>query len=383
MSNSILLAPGPVQLHPEVQKILALPMIHHRTSEFDIILKSTLGNLKFIFQTTQPVFMQTSTGSGGMECLLVNVMSKNDKILSLISGKFGERWADMAEAFGGQVIRYQIPWGQSANLTEVEKILNQNPDIKIVLSQACETSTGTKHPIQELATLIKKTDALFLVDAITALGAYHLPMDLWGLDGLVGGSQKAFMLPTGMSFLSFSEKAWLKIKTANVSKFYFNIENEYAANLKGETLFSSNVMIIRALDYILKNILMAGTESGLKNLFRTIERRSIYTHEIARALNLKLYSENPSPSVTAIELPSNIDGVQFRSQLENKYNVVVMGGQDSLKGKVIRIGHMGYITDEDLHQTTLQLAKCLNDFKQNINLEIIQNKSKDLLTDKV
>lgn len=379
MSNSILLAPGPVQLHPEVKKILSLPMIHHRGLEFDAILKSTLHNLKFIFQTTQPVFALTATGSGGMECLLVNVLSPGEKVLSLISGKFGERWADMAEAFGAHVIRHHIEWGKAADPKEIEKILKENLDIKIVLSQACETSTGTKQPIQELAHIIQKTNALFLVDGITALGAYNIPMDAWGIDGLVGGSQKAFMLPTGMAFVCFSEKAWKKIKITKSQKFYFNIENELAANLKGETLFSSNVIILRALDYVLKNI----QAQGLESLFKTIERRALYTKEMAQALGLELYSQAPSNSLTALKLPSHIDGVQFRADLELKHHVVVMGGQDALKGKIIRIGHMGYITDEDMHQTTMRLAQALNDYNHKINLTTIEEKSHSFISGKV
>lgn len=379
MSNSILLAPGPVQLHPEVQRILSLPMIHHRTPEFDAILKSTLTNLKTVFQTAQPVFMLTATGSGGMECLLVNVLNPQDKVLSIIHGKFGERWADMAESFGAQVIRHNVEWGQSLKIDDLKKLLSQHPDIKIVLSQACETSTATINPIQEMAEIISKTEALFLVDGITALGAYDVPMDQWKIDGLVGGSQKAFMLPTGMAFVSFSEKAWKKIKTAKTQKFYFNIQNEHAANLKGETLFSSNVSIIRALDFVLKRI----NEHGLPTHFKHIARRAEYTRQMAEAMGLALYSHSPSNSVTAICLPSNIDGVKFRNEMEAKYNVTVMGGQDGLKGKIIRLGHMGYITDDNLHETTMRLAKTLIDFDYKINLTELEKKSKTYLEGKV
>jgi aspartate aminotransferase-like enzyme len=379
MSNSILLAPGPVQLHPEVQRILSLPMIHHRTPEFDAILKSTLANLKSIFQTTQPAFLLTATGSGGMECLLVNVLNPKDKVIAIINGKFGERWADMAEAFGANVIRHHVTWGSAAKIEDLENLLKQNPDVKIVQAQACETSTATINPIQEMAELISKTEALFLVDGITALGAYNIPMDAWKIDGLVGGSQKAFMLPTGMAFVSFSEKAWKKIKTATAPKFYFNIQNEYASNLKGETLFSSNVSIIRALDFVLKRIL----EHGLAAHFKHIARRADYTREMATELGLALYSLAPSNSVTALCLPSNIDGVKFRNELEAKYHVTVMGGQDALKGKIIRLGHMGYITDQNMHETTMRLAKALTDFDLKINLTVLEKKSKTYLEGQV
>lgn len=375
MSNSILLTPGPVQLHPEVEKILGLPMIHHRTPQFDEILNSCLKNLKKIFCTTQPVFALTSTGTGGMECLLINTLNKDDQVLAIISGKFGERWATMAESFGGQVLRHNVPWGESVNPKDIESILNKNPEIKIVLCQACETSTATSHPIEELSKIISKTSALFLVDAITALGAYPIMMDEWKIDGLVGGSQKAFMLPTGMSFVSFSEKAWVQIKKNKNTKFYFNIENEYAANKKGETLFSSNVTILRALDFVLKDIL----KKGLDKHFQEIKNRALYTQRISSDLGLTLYSKSPSTSVTALKLPTTIDGVKFRDQLEKKYSLIVMGGQDHLKGQILRLGHMGYIPTNQLHESTLKLAALLNENGFNFNLEAIENKSKDYI----
>ena len=377
MSNPILLAPGPVQLHPEVQKILSLPMIHHRTPEFDAILKSVLQNLKFLFQTTEPVFMVTSTGSGGMESLLINVLSPKDKVLAIVSGKFGQRWADMAEAFGADVHRLNVEWGTAVSVSEVEKFLKENPDTEIVMTQACETSTGTKHDVEALGKIIAKTKALFLVDGITALGAYQLPMDSWQIDGLVAGSQKAVMLPTGMSFVSFSQKAWQKIPKAKCPKFYFDITNELKANQKGETLFSSNVPLIRALDFILKRI----ETIGLQKHFRQLCRRADYTRALAKELNLKLFSKSPSDSVTALSVPENIDGTKLREHLEKKYFLTVMGGQDQLKGKIIRLGHMGYIRESDMHETTLRLAQGLIDFNCPVDIQKITLASQKYLSE--
>ena len=200
MSNAILLAPGPVQLHPEVQKILAQPMIHHRTPEFDAILKRVLVNLKSFFQTNNPVIMQTCTGSGGMEALIVNLLNQGDEVLTIVSGKFGERWAEMAEVYGGKVHRLNVEWGRAVDPETVIKLLTENKNIKLVLCQATETSTATAHDIKALAEIVSKTQALFLVDGITAVGAYDIKMDDWKIDGLVAGSQKAVMLPTGMCF---------------------------------------------------------------------------------------------------------------------------------------------------------------------------------------
>lgn len=372
MSNqNLLMAPGPVQLHPEVQKILSLPMIHHRTPEFDAILKSALTGLQFLFQTKNPVFMQTSTGSGGMESLLINVLSPKDKVLAIVSGKFGERWADMAECFGAAVHRLNVPWGEAVNTDDVEIYLQQNLGTDIVMTQACETSTATAHNIQKLGQIIARHKALFLVDGITAVGAYPVPMDHWHIDGLVAGSQKAVMLPTGMSFVSFSEKAWQKIPVAKCPKFYFDIQKEFAANKKGETLFSSNVPLIRALDFIIKRI----KELSIEKHFAQLKRRADYTRAMTNELGLTLYSKAPSDSVTALNLPTTLDGAKLREHLEKKYLVTVMGGQDQLKGRILRIGHMGYITENDMHETTLRLAHGLNDFGHAVDIEKITARS--------
>lgn len=368
-SKSLLLAPGPVQLHPEVQKILSLPMIHHRTPEFDSILKTVLSDLKTLFVTKEKVFILSSTGSGGMEALLINVIRPKAKVLAIISGKFGERWAEMAEVYGAEVHKMNVPWGSAANVSDVEKFLKENPDTEIVISQACETSTATVHPIKEIAAVVAKTKALFLVDAITALGAMPLPMDEWQIDGIVAGSQKAIMLPTGLSLVSFSQKAWAKIKDNPTPRYYFDIRKEAAANDKGETFFSSNVALIRALDFVLKDI----KSTGLDGLFKTIQRRAFYTRAMASVLGLEVYSKNPSDSVTALSLPPGFDGAKFREHLEKSYNVTVMGGQDQLKGKIIRLGHMGYITDQDLHQTTERLAAGLNDFGFSLDLQKVSD----------
>ncbi len=360
MSNPILLAPGPVQLHPEVQKILAQPMIHHRTPEFDQVLAHAFNGLKFLFQTEQPVFIHTSTGSGAMESALVNVLSPGDHVLALVSGKFGERWADMAHTFGADVHRMEIAWGQAVSPTDVKLYLKKNPHTKIVMSQACETSTGTAHDIFEIGKIVAQTPALFLVDGITAVGAYPIPMDEWKIDGLVAGSQKGIMLPTGLSFISFSKKAWEVVQTAKCPRFYFDLRKELKANQNGETLFSSNVPLIKSLSFILSEI----QKVGLEKHFAEIKRRADFTRDMAKKIGFTLYSQHPSDSVTALNLPAQVtDGVKFRTHFEKKYQVTVMGGQDQAKGKIIRLGHMGYIRDIDMVQTMTRLANALNDFE--------------------
>lgn len=351
------LAPGPVNLHPQVQEALALPMIHHRTPEFDRILSQVLLRLQQVFQTTQRVFVMSATGSGGMEALLVNVMAPGDRVLGIDSGKFGERWCEMVETFGGKLDRLKVEWGKAVSPEIVADHLKKYPDTRIVLCQACETSSAVVHPIEALGKIIAQyPETLFLVDGITALGAMPLPMDLWHIDGLVGGSQKAFMLPTGLVLYSFSEKAWKKIETNPTPRFYFDVRKEKKANLVGETFFSSNVTLIRALSVVLDLIL----SKGLTAFFAEIEKRAQFTRLFGQKMGLKLYAEAPSNSLTALLLPNTLDGQKIRSELEKVHHITIMGGQDQAKGKILRIGHMGHIQAEQMIDLMMKLGSTLH-----------------------
>ena len=373
-----LLAPGPVNLHPEVQAALSLPMIHHRTPEFDKILARVLAGLKKIFQTAQPVYLHSSTGSGGMESLLVNTVSPGDTVIAIVSGKFGERWAEMAKVFGANVLVLTVEWGKSVRVADLQKLLEENPHTRAVLCQACETSTGTVHPIKALAAVIAALPkTLFLVDAITGLGAFPLPMDEWKIDGIVAGSQKALMLPTGLSLVSFSKKAESFFETCTTPRYYYDIRREKKANANGETFFSSSVTLTRALDVVLRLI----DEQGIDSLFANIHRRAEATRIFAQKLGFGLYAESPSDSVTALTVPALLDGQKIRSHLEEKFNITIMGGQDQAKGKIVRIGHMGYIQDAELIRLIVALGKTLQHFDANsISDEKIQQTSSEMQT---
>lgn len=359
MKNYILMTPGPVPLPEAVLKSLALPMEHHRTPEFIATWNRVGRNLQTVFATSEPVFVHTATGSGAMESAIVNCLSPGEHVLAVVSGKFGERWADMAEAFGVHVTRLMVPWGKSVNVADVEKALASTPATVAVLCQACETSTGALHPIRELARVVAKSQAILLVDAITAMGAMPMPMDEWGIDVLIAGSQKAFMLPTGIAFISFSKKAWARVEMAKCPRFYFDVRKEKAANANGESYFSSAVMHIRALDLVLKIFL----EQGLHRVHARIQALSQATLLAARELGLSSFPDVPSPSLSALRMPMGIDGQKVRALMETESSVVVMGGQDQLKGKVIRIGHMGAISDENLLQTIAALAMAINSLR--------------------
>lgn len=353
------MTPGPVPLPPEVLDVLALPMEHHRTPQFVALFGRVLENLKRVFETSERVFVQTSTGSGGLESALVNCLSPGDHILAIVSGKFGERWADMAEAFGINVTRLQVEWGKTVKVRDVEAKLKSHTDIKAVITQACETSTGVLHPVRELAQVTRAHQAVLMVDAITALGASTLPMDEWGIDVVIGGSQKAFMLPTGLSFISFSKKAWALTESSKCPKFYFNIREERRANEAGESLFSTSVTHIRALDLVLNIFLRHGMHK-VRERIQTLSKATILG---AREMGLVAFSETPAPAVTALSMPSGIDSQKVRAHMETTSHVIVMGGQDQLKGKIIRIGNMGAISDNDLLQTLRALADGINSLK--------------------
>ncbi len=357
------MTPGPVPVPPEVLTALSRPIEHHRTPEFQKCLERVLAKLPKLFGTAGRAFMHASTGSGGMESLLVNVLSPGETVACVVSGKFGERWADMAEAYGAKVERFNVVWGEAVDVQKFEAWLSKlsvKPDI--VMSQACETSTAVMHPIEAMAKIVRMTtpNALFLVDAITALGAVPMKMDAWGIDGVVGGSQKAFMLPTGLSFVAWSERAWKKIPNAKSPRFYFDIRDELAANLRGETNFSSAVPLVRALDEVLTKVQSFG---GFETLFRRIAGLSEATRTALTAMGFKLLAQTSSPTLTAIKTPDGIDGAKWRSLLETKYGVILMGGQDSLKGKIIRIGHMGYISDEDQLRALRAIAESAAEMK--------------------
>lgn len=355
----ILMTPGPVPVPPVVLKELSLQIGHHRTPQFQKVLQRVLEMLPPVFETAQRAMVLTSTGTGGMEALVVNTLSPGDEAVCVVAGKFGERWAAMAESYGIIVHRFQVEWGLSVSVSAFESFLRElRKEPQAVLVQACETSTGALQPIRELAATVRKSapNALLLVDGITALGAYPLPMDQWGIDGLVGGSQKAFMLPTGLSLIALSERAWDKTQSAKCPRFYFDLRKERKANLGGETAYSSNVPLIRSLDAVLSWIEEIG---GFRAVHKRIAGLSLATRESARLLGLSPFAATPSPSLTALKLPTEVDGSKLRSHIERTHSVVTMGGQDQLKGRVLRIGHMGYISDEDLIQTIRAIGESL------------------------
>jgi aspartate aminotransferase-like enzyme len=337
-----LLAPGPVPVPPLVMQKMSEKVIHHRTPEFEKILVETWSGLQHVFQTRQPVQILCGTGSAAMEAAVVNLLSPGDEALVVVSGKFGERWAEICARYGVVVHKLEVEWGSPVAIAELGAKLNAHPKVKAVFSQVCETSTATLHPIEKMAALVKASGALFVVDAITAVGCMPLPMDAWGLDCVIAGSQKAFMIPTGLSFIALSERAWKAQGSAKSPKFYLDLALEKKANDKKETHFSTPTPLIVGLHQVLKRI----QEVGLEQVVARCELLAGVTRTFGERLKLETFSRSPSSSVTALRTPS--DSAALRDWLEKERNITIMGGQDHLKGKIIRIGHMGDVRDDDM-----------------------------------
>lgn len=347
MQSYQLMTPGPVPLPEWVLNELAQPVIHHRTNEFEAILERCLKRLKLVFQTKNHCFLLTSTGTGAMEAALTNTLPKGAKVISIISGKFGQRWHEMAQTLGYRSVPIEIEWGDDLDLDYFKKMLFAHADAEAILCQACETSTGAMLPLKELAEMTRKSKTLLICDAITGLGAYSIPMDEWGIDVLIAGSQKALMLPTGLAFLSLSDKAWEKTKTvAPEQTYYWNLVEEYKANQKTQTRFSSATTLIRALDLVLEHI----EKIGLTNWFEAHTERATHFRRLVLNPQVTLFPHTPSPSLSCLLIPS-VDTTRLQSHLQDKHRIVVMGGQDQLKGKVLRVGHMGWMTKEQLTST--------------------------------
>ncbi len=345
MQKKYLLAPGPTPVPPEALLAMAMPIIHHRAPDFLPVLDSAKKGLQWLYQTKNDVLILCSTGTGGMVGSVNNFLSPGDDVLVINGGKFGERWTKICQAYGMKVEELVVEWGYAVKPEQVEASLKKNPKIKAVFVQANETSTGVFHDVKTLAGIVKKTDAIFVVDAISALVAHDIKTDEWGIDVMIGGSQKGVMLPPGLAFVSVSDKAWKMADGAKTPKFYFNFKKERENLAKNQTLFTSAVTLIIGLNECVKML----QAEGLDKVFARHERLASATRAGAGALGLKLFpKESPSNALTAIEAPAGVDGQAIYKDLRVKYGITGAGGQDKLKGKIFRIAHLGYADTFDV-----------------------------------
>jgi aspartate aminotransferase-like enzyme len=358
MIKHYLLSPGPTPIPNEVALAMSETMIHHRTPQFNKIFAEARERLKKLFGTTNDVLILASSGTGAMEASVANLFSPGDKVLVVNGGKFGERWLNIANAYGLRPVELKVEWGQAVKVADIEKHLTANADIRGVMIQASETSTTVLHPVKEIAQLVRN-GPLFLVDGVTAVGVISLPLDDWGIDALVTGSQKALMLPPGLAFVALSDRAWEKTKQAKLPRFYFDLKLERKNQQKGSGSFTPAVSLIFGLRASLEMM----EREGLEKVYARHARMCRATRAAATALGLKLLApQSPSPAATGIYMPDGIDADQVLDYLRDKMNVTLAEGQDRLKGKVIRIAHVGYMGAFDVITAIAALEMALRKF---------------------
>jgi len=364
MIKKYLLAPGPTPVPESVLLAMAQPIFHHRTPQFEALFADTATSLKKLFKTTQDVLMLASSGSGAMEAAVTNTTSPGDRVLVVNGGKFGERWGKIAATYGLAVTELKVEWGTAVDPAAIAKALKEHPETKLVLVQGSETSTTVLHPVAEIAKITRETDALLVVDGITAVGVLDLPMDALGIDVLLTGSQKALMLPPGLAFIALSEKAWKGVGAAKCPRFYFDLKRERDNQQKHTTAWTPAISLIFGLHEALRMMF----EEGLDNVFARHDRLARATRAGAEALGLRLVAPTaPSPATTGIYLPDGVPG-KLVGYLRDKVGITFAGGQDQLKGKICRIAHLGYIGSFDIVTALAALEMGIAAFGKEIQL---------------
>jgi aspartate aminotransferase-like enzyme len=340
-----LFTPGPTPLLPAAQFAMAAADIHHRTPEFRTLYERVLGQLKTFVGTKNDVLLLASSGTGAMEASVSNLTSPGDRVLVLTAGKFGERWESLAKAFGCQVDLVSVPYGETFSLDGIRNALR--PDTRAVFVQATESSTGARHDIQAIAALLKDagSNALLIVDGITGLGTTHIDVDAWGVDVIIGGSQKAVMIPPGLAYLSLSDRAWKATETSKNPRYYFDLRKERKNAQKGESSYTPAVALIAALGAALDYIAaQAGDDlaAGRDALIDNAETCAAMTRAAVQALGLQLFAPTaPSSAATAILPPTGVDSGLIVKELKRRFAAIVTNGQGEMKGKIFRIAHIG------------------------------------------
>jgi aspartate aminotransferase-like enzyme len=359
-----LLSPGPTPLPEDVLSIAAEPIIHHRTPEFSKIFMEVTEGLKYVFGTKDDVFIFTSSGTGAMEGAVVNTLSPGDKVITLNAGKFGERWGNICKAYGLNYKEIILEWGADYAKEQLEAELKANPETKAVFTQLSETSTGAIYDIKGFAEVVAKTNAILVVDGISGLGVMPCPMDDWKIDVFLSGSQKSFMIPPGLAYIAFSQKAWKMVETAKLSKFYFDIKKA-KKNLENKTTpWTPGISLImqqkKALDRI--------KALGLEGLFKHHQIMGDACRAGVKALGLQLLAKKPGNILTAVKTPEGVDGSKLVKTMQGKYMAYIAGAQDPNKGKFFRIAHLGYMGGFDIITALSALEMTLKDLNYPIEM---------------
>jgi len=331
-------------------------MIHHRTPEYEALFADVRRDLRLLFQCATEVLMFAASGTGAMEGAVVNTLSPGDEAVVVQGGKFGERWAEICGAYGVRVVSVDVPYGKSVDPAVVAETLARTPEARVVFATHSETSTGAIHDIQALAAIVRRTRALLVVDTITSLGVMDLPMDAWGVDVVVSGSQKALMLPPGLAFAALSDRAWARVPEARLPKFYFDFAKERKAIAGNQSAYTPAVSLVVGLRESLRLIL---TES-LPNVFARHDRLARATRAGVQALGLALFADCPGAACTAVRAPAGIDGGAIVKGMR-KRGITIAGGKGSMKGAIFRISHMGYVGAFDIVTARAGLELVLTD----------------------
>jgi aspartate aminotransferase-like enzyme len=339
-----LFTPGPTPLLPAAQTAMASFTAHHRTADFRTLFQRVLADLKEFIGTKNDVLVLACSGTGVMEAAVSNLTSPGDKVLVLTAGKFGERWTGLAKAFGCNVDVLSAPYGETFSLDEIRAKLTS--DVRAVFVQATESSTGARHDIRSIAKLLREhDDALLIVDAITGLGTTHLDVDGWGVDVIIGGSQKALMMPPGLAYCAVSERAWKRMDTTTSPRYYFDLRKERKSAAKGESAYTPATSLFAALGAAVAFIREMGNgdlAKGREELVDNAELCAEMTRRGVQALGLKLYSTSPAAALTAICSPDGIDSGKIVKEFRESFDAVVANGQAEMKGQLFRIAHIGY-----------------------------------------
>lgn len=350
--------PGPTPVPPDILKAVAHPMVNHRGREFAGVIQRVSERLKDFFLTSSDILILSSSGTGGLESAVVNTLSPGDEVLVVSIGSFGDRFAAIAETYGAKVISLAYEWGQAAKPEDVRRAIQEHPNVKAVLVTHNETSTGVTNPLEEIARVVRAADALLIVDAVSSLGAIPFDMDGWGLDVVVTGSQKGWMVPPGLAFLALSERAWKAYESSTMPRFYFDAGRHRDALAKGQTPWTPTMSIFFGLDVALDRM----ADEGLERIFTRHARMGRLTREGVKSLGLELLcadEQYASDTVTAVKCPEGVEVSALRSTMEDEYDTVVAGGQARLQGKIFRIGHLGLVEEADIRATLDALAQTL------------------------
>jgi aspartate aminotransferase-like enzyme len=345
MKKYYLLAPGPTPIPPEVLQALSRPILHHRTPEFETLFARVRAALAELCETRSGVLILAASGTGAMEAAVVNLLSTGDEAIVARCGKFGERWAEICAAFGVRVHALEAPYGETVSPDRVAAALAAHPGARALFATQSETSTGVLEDIEAYGALTRRTDTLLVVDTVSSFGAVPCPMDAWGVDVVVSGSQKGLMCPPGLAFIALNDRAWRAAERATLPKFYWDLRTERTWQQKRQAQYTPAVSLLMGLDVAIG---LLKTE-GLPQVYRRHQRLAAATRAGAEALGLTLFTRaTPSPAVTAIVAPPGVDGEAVVRAYGEEHNITIAGGQGAMKGKIFRLAHLGYVGEYDI-----------------------------------